>query len=141
MTPAELQSAGWTAREFDGFTGLLGALWTRSKGAERVLGFFVEPRHTNTHLGTVHGGALMTFADTALGFGVVDALGAQNCATAQLQMHFVSAAKVGEFVTCRPEVIRRSAQLVFVRGLLSVGDKPVASADGIWKVLEQKPKA
>jgi len=36
-------------------------------------------------------------------------------------------------------VIRRSKHLVFVRGLISTGDMPVASAEGIWKVLEPKP--
>jgi acyl-coenzyme A thioesterase PaaI-like protein len=141
MTPAELQAAGWTAREYEGFTGELGSIWVSGTGVDRAVGFFVEERHTNNHLGTCHGGALMTFADVALGFGVVDALGAVNCATAQLQTYFVSAAKVGEFVSCRPELVRRTAQLIFIRGLVCVGDKTVASADGIWKVLEQKSKA
>lgn len=139
MTPADLQSAGWTTREFEGFTGQLGTLWMRSTGPERVVGFFVDARHTNNHLGTCHGGAIMTFADVALGFGVAGALGHVNCATAQLQTYFVSAARVGEFVTCSPEVVRRTAQMVFIRGLVCVGDRTVASADGIWKVLEQKP--
>lgn len=85
MTPADLQSAGWTTREFEGFTGQLGTLWMRSTGPERVVGFFVDARHTNNHLGTCHGGAIMTFADVALGFGVAGALGHVNCATAQLQ--------------------------------------------------------
>lgn len=141
MTPAELQAAGWAAREIEGFTGELGRIWTRGAGPDREVGFFVEEAHTNNHLRTCHGGALMTFADVALGFGVVDALGAVNCATAQLQTYFVSAAKVGEFVTCRPELVRRTAQLIFIRGLICVGERTVASADGIWKVLEIKPKA
>jgi uncharacterized protein (TIGR00369 family) len=141
MTPAELQTAGWTAHEIEAFTGQLGTIWTRGMGVTREVGFVVSNRHVNTHLYTCHGGALMTFADTALGFGVVDSLGAQNCTTAQLQLHFVAAAKVGEFVTCRPEIVKRGGQLIFVRGLLCVGDKTVASADGIWKVLELRAKA
>lgn len=141
MTPADLKSAGWMFREFEGFTGQLGALWTRGMGPERVVGFFVDARHTNNHLGTCHGGAIMTFADVALGFGVADALGHVNCATAQLQTYFVSAARVGDFVTCTPELVRRTAQLVFIRGLVCVGDKTVASADGIWKALEPKSPA
>jgi uncharacterized protein (TIGR00369 family) len=141
MTPADLKLTGWTSQEFEGFTGQLGTLWTRVTGAQRVVGFFVDARHTNNHLGTCHGGAIMTFADVALGFGVADALGHVSCATVQLQTYFVSAARVGEFVTCTPELVRRTSQLVFIRGLVCVDDKTVASADGIWKVLEQKPKA
>lgn len=141
MTPAALKSAGWTSREFEGFTGQLGALWTRGTGPERVVGFFVDEGHTNNHLGTCHGGTIMTFADVALGFGVADALGHVNCATAQLQTYFVSAARVGEFVTCAPEVVRCTTQMVFIRGLVCVGDKTVASADGIWKAFEPKSQA
>ena len=138
MYPADLKAAGWVAHDIESFTGQLGTIWTQGFGAGRVVGFVVDPRHANTHLGTCHGGAIMTFADTALGFGVVDVLGDANCATAQLQLHFVSAVRVGDFVTCRPEVIRRSAQLVFVRGLICVDDKTVANADGIWKVLDPR---
>ncbi len=112
----------------------MGPYWWRGTGSEAAIGFVADERHAN-HIGTVHGGMLMTFADIALGFGVVQALGTPHCATAQLALQFVATAKFGEFVTCRPEVIRRTEQLVFVRGLICVGDKVVASADGIWKVL------
>jgi hypothetical protein len=44
-------------------------------------------------------------------------------------------ARVGEFVTVRPEVVRHSKDLIFIRGLICVGDKNIASADGIWKVM------
>jgi uncharacterized protein (TIGR00369 family) len=141
MTPAELQAAGWTAHNIEGFSEQLDTIWARGIGATREVGFLVTSRQINTHIGTCHGGALMTFADTAFGFAVVDVLGAMNCATAQLQFHFVAAARVGDFVVCKPEVVRRGGQLVFVRGLLSVGDKTVASADGIWKALELRAKA
>jgi acyl-coenzyme A thioesterase PaaI-like protein len=82
----------------------------------------------------------MTFADVALGFSVVKALGGPHCATAQLQLQFIAAGRTGEFITCRPEIIRRTSQLVFVRGLVGAGERIVASADGIWKVLEPKSR-
>ena len=133
-----LKAAGWTAMDVDGFSGEVGPVWLQGKGAERVVGFLSGPRHTNGFLGTVHGGALMTFADIALGIGVAGALGGPYCATAQLQLQFVAAAQIGDFITCKPELIRQTTQLVFMRGLLCVGDKTVASADGLWKVMEHK---
>jgi acyl-coenzyme A thioesterase PaaI-like protein len=138
MDPASLRSAGWTAIELESFSGQVAPLWIHGTGAEITVGFFAEARHTNNHIHTIHGGALMTFADVALGYAVVQALGAANCATAQLQIHFVAAAKKGEFISCRPEIVRRSAQLVFMRGLIVAGEKTVASVDGIWKVLEPR---
>ena len=64
-----LSRQGWTPLDAGGFTGLAGPFWTRGSGAERVVGFVAEARHGNGHLDTVHGGALMTFADIALGCG------------------------------------------------------------------------
>ena len=139
IDPDSLQAAGWRSFQAPAFSGVVGPLWTRGAGAELVIGFIPGPEHSNNHLGTVHGGVLMTFADVAFGFGVVQALGNTNCATAQLQLHFVAAGRIGEFVTCRPEIIKRTSQLVFMRGLIVVGEKTIASADGIWKVLEPKP--
>jgi uncharacterized protein (TIGR00369 family) len=130
-----LADAGWAAINADGFSTAVGTLWTRGSGTELIVGFVADERHTNHHAGTVHGGALMTFADVALGFGVVKTLGGTNCATAQLQLQFIAAGRTGELITCRPEIIRRASQLVFVRGLINAGERTIASADGIWKVL------
>ena len=138
MDPTSLKSAGWTPLETGGFSGLIGPFWMRGAGADRVIGFIAESRHGNNHLGTVHGGALMTFADISLGYAVVNALGGANCVPVQLQTQFVSSARMGEFITCRAELVRHSSQLVFMRGLISAGDRTVASADGIWKVLKPK---
>ena len=82
----------------------------------------------------------MTFADIALGAGVAAAMADDrlNCATVSLQTQFVSVARIGEFISCKPEVIRKSKQLVFMRGLIQVGDKTIASAEGIWKLLETR---
>lgn len=85
----------------------------------------------------------MTFADIALGIGAVRELGEQrmNTVTASMNTHFVAVARIGEFVTCRAEVVRKSRHLIFVRGLICVGDRTVASADGIFKLLEPRPTA
>jgi acyl-coenzyme A thioesterase PaaI-like protein len=136
MDPEALRSEGWTQFETGGFSAMLGPFWFRGSGAEADVGFVAQPKHCNNHIGTVHGGVLMTFADIALGYAVVQALGAPRCATAQLQTHFVAVARIGAFISCRPEIIRQTSQLIFLRGLISAGDKIVASADGIWKVLE-----
>lgn len=56
-----------------------------------------------------------------------------GCFTASLQMQFVSVARIGDFITCQPEVIRATRDLVSVRGLVKTGDKSIASAEGVWK--------
>lgn len=141
MDAAALQAAGWSPREAEGFTGYIAPLWVRgTAGVDRAVGFIADARHANYH-DTVHGGALMTFADIALGWIAADALNRTGCVTAQLAIQLVSSPRVGDFVSCQAELVRRTSQLVFVRGLITAGDKTVASADGIWKALNPKPQA
>lgn len=133
---AALLASGWQRVNSTGFVDYAGPFWQRRDGDQVAMGLVIEDHHTNSHLGTVHGGLVMTFADNALGLGVVAALGgALNCSTVSLQTQFVSAAKIGEFIICYPEIVRKTRNLVFVRGLIQVEDRVVATADGIWKVL------
>jgi acyl-coenzyme A thioesterase PaaI-like protein len=55
--------------------------------------------------------------------------------TIQLNTHFLAAVTPGEFIELKGEVTRATRGLVFVRGILSVGDREVAAVDGIWRVL------
>ncbi len=140
VTSASLAAAGWRSVDVGGFTGHVGPFWMRGDNAERALGLIIGEQHCNNHLGTLHGGVVMTFADIALGAGVAAIMDDKrlNLATVSLQTQFVSVARIGEFISCTPEVIRKSRQLVFVRGLIQVGDKTIASAEGIWKLLDDR---
>lgn len=129
-----LLSEGWKAYEGKGFDAHLGPYWFRVQTrGQPEMGFYAGDRHLN-QAGTVHGGALMTFADVALGLAAFWAAGAKSCVTAQLQIHLVSAPEAGEFVSCRPELVRCTSQLVFVRGLIVSRDRVVANSDGMWKI-------
>lgn len=134
MTPQDLRAAGWTSARGHGFTDTLGELWLRGAVGERQLGFISTLQHSNNDPVTVHGGALMTFADIALGYRAAESIGGAPCVTAQLQLQFVAGARVGEFICCDAELVRRTSALIFVRGLIRAGDRVVASADGIWKI-------
>jgi acyl-coenzyme A thioesterase PaaI-like protein len=56
--------------------------------------------------------------------------------TAQMQVQFTAAARVGSFILARPEVVRKTSELVFVRSLFEADGRTVASADGIFKLLD-----
>ena len=53
----------------------------------------------------------------------------------------VAAGKVGDFITCVPEVVRKTRSLIFLRGLITANEQTIASVDGIWKVVEKRPQA
>ncbi|MET0588327.1 MAG: PaaI family thioesterase [Novosphingobium sp.] len=136
MDSATLAAEGWERLPTRQFSALIGETWMKGPPGARTVCLIVDERAQNDHMGIVHGGAMMTFADIAFGLAVADELGAAHCVTAQLQYHFVAAAKPGELITCQPEVVRRTSQMVFVRGLVKSGDRTVGSGDAIFKVLE-----
>ncbi len=140
VTPERLLSAGWVKRESQGFNESVGPFYEYLQGDQITLGIFVEERHTNLHIGTLHGGALMSLADVGLGAGIRPVHGdlCYRCVTASLNVQFLAVARVGDFISVTPEILRSSKQMLFIRGLLKVGDKAVASAEGIWKVMENR---
>jgi acyl-coenzyme A thioesterase PaaI-like protein len=79
---------------------------------------------------------LMTFADRAMGMTAWHANGRRPQATVQLDVHFVDAVQIGEFVEARCEIVRRTRTLIFMRSTLVVGERVVATASGVWKALE-----
>ena len=129
---------GWSPRPPQGFTGLTGPLWSRPEGDGWAYGVLADERHANNH-GIVHGGMLVTLLDSALGMTVWHATGLRPSVTMQLNTHFMAAARPGEFLEARGESLRITNSGAFVRGTRTIGDRLVAAADGVWKVLAVKP--
>lgn len=132
-------AAGWLPLPGDGFATLIGPLWHRpgADGAPPRFAMLADARHANFH-GVVHGGMLMSFADTALGITIWEVMNRQPCVTIQFGMQFLDAVQVGEFVEADVEVLRRSATVVFARGTLRRGAQQVGSVEGVWKVLRAR---
>lgn len=135
MTDSELEAAGWRKLPTRHFSAAIGPTWMRGESGAREVGLVTSPEVANDHMGIVHGGAMMTFADIALGLAAAEALGEAAMATAQLQFHFTAAAPIGVLLVCRPELVRKTSQLLFVRGLFEAGGKTVGMADAMFKVL------
>jgi uncharacterized protein (TIGR00369 family) len=133
-TPFDPASHGWEAIADDGFIGLVGPIWQKSNETGMRFAFLADPKHHNRR-GVVHGGMIMTFADRALGMTARHATGNKPHATIQLDVHFVDAVQVGEFIEARAEVVRRTRSLIFMKADLVVGTRVVAAANGIWKIL------
>jgi acyl-coenzyme A thioesterase PaaI-like protein len=138
VTADDLKADGWTAMTVEGFSGTVAPFWFRRTEGVLSIGLITEPRHANNHIGTLHGGAIMTFGDIAGGFAVADVLGHTRCATVHLHTYFTSTGKIGEFVHCTPEVTRHARDLVFVRGLIKADERNIASIEGMWKVLQER---
>ena len=135
--PRDLRSEGWEPRDDSGFIALVGPMWQCREGEGWRYGFLAEPKHHNLR-GVVQGGMLMTFADRAMGMTGRAATGNKPQATIQLDVHFIDAVQVGEFVEARCHVVRRTASVLFIEGTFAVGPRVVATAKGVWKILRAR---
>lgn len=127
--------AGWTRYENpgDAFIEHNGPIWIRIIDDAREYAFLPANKHGNPNQ-VVHGGMLMAFADIALGHPCWIDQGGKATVTVSLTVNFVSGSRIGELVTCRPEIVRRTRALYFPRGDIMQGDRCVATASGVWKI-------
>ena len=127
--------AGWVQVPTKAFGTLVGPFYRPPGGESLICGFLADERHGNKR-GVVHGGMLATAFDVALGNACWEAAKQKPCATVQLNVHFIGALKLGEFAVLRSEVVKATRTIVFLRGTMTVGDRIVGTADGVWKILE-----
>ena len=95
----------------------------------------VEHRHLNIN-GVVHGGVYATILDTAMGGSVVSLLNEQETtATTSLYVEFLRAAREGEVLSARGDVLRRGRHVAFAEGELvgSAGER-LSQARGTWYI-------
>lgn len=93
-----------------------------------------DQRHDNSN-GVVHGGLLMTFADSAMAYCAWTACpGNAWCVTVSQSSSFLKAARPGDLIEVTPVVTRATRTMIFTRGEFLVRGEAVFQASSIWKV-------
>jgi len=135
-TPFDPSSEGWSivSGSGSGFVELVGPYWHKSGPDGVRFGLLVGAQHLNIQ-GRTHGGMLATYFDNALGWAVMDATGRVPCVTVQLGVQFIAGGKHGDFIEARTRIVRKTRSLVFAEGSLFVGDTEIATAAGVWKII------
>lgn len=137
-TVAEGEWAGWMVWLGDPFEDRAGPFYAREEdGGRMVCAFRAEPRHMNG-AGFMHGGCLMTFADSAIFFIARDALGESMGVTLHMSTDFLESAHVGERIEARGEVVRAGGKTIFVQGLATADGRPVLRFDAIIRKVGPK---
>jgi acyl-coenzyme A thioesterase PaaI-like protein len=131
----KLKASGWTIVETTGFLSLVGPLWQRIVNGEYEYALVAQDKHHNRR-GLVQGGLLMTFADRTCGMTARFVSGQPNLATVQMDTHFVDSAKIGEILLSKPRVVRNTRSLIFLTTEVTAGDRCIAMANGVFKVLK-----
>jgi acyl-coenzyme A thioesterase 13 len=127
--------AGWSTWGLgsDPFETLTGPYYMKAQvGGGYVCAFMPEAKNANG-MGNTHGGALMTFADFALFAHAHDHMNSSPCVTVQFESQFIGGAQAGAIIESHGEVVRATRSMIFVRGLMSQGGKPVMAYSGILK--------
>ena len=134
----EGEFAGWSMWQSDAFEQRAGPFYERFEADGRgICAFRAEPRHMNGG-GFMHGGCLMTFADSAI-FTIARAdLKNTHAVTMNLSGDFLDAARVGELIEARGEVTRAGGKTIFVRGLATADGRPVLSFTAIIKKVRSR---
>lgn len=96
----------------------------------------VEPHHFNSS-GIVHGGALFTLADTAMGAALLPLLEAgEGCATIEIKINYFKPVVAGP-VVCIGQVVNKGRTVVNLEASLHVGEALVAKANGSFAVFQR----
>jgi acyl-CoA thioesterase len=84
--------------------------------------------------GVVHGGALFSMADTAMGAALYTTLEpGENCATIEIKMHFLQPVIKGR-IRCRTRLVHRGRRVAVLESHISVGRLQVAQALGTFAI-------
>ena len=126
---------GWRTWTRDSFETNNGPFWHRmDENGQVQCAFRVENKHLNG-MRNVHGGCFMSFADYCL-FAMASSVLQGPGVTVSFACEFLDAAREGELVEGTGEITRGGGSMIFLRGLLKSGQRPLFTFSGTIKRLK-----
>ncbi len=130
VTATTGEFAGWMNWPSDNWEMNGGPFYFR-KGPDGAAqcAFRATDKHMNGQ-GHMHGGCMMTFADFSM-FGIAAvALGNSQAVTVSMNGEFVSGAMAGDLIEATGEVVKAGKRMIFIRGTITTGGRPVLMFSG-----------
>ena len=119
--------------ELNGYAAHSGPyFWSKDADGGLSYGFQSDERHGNPN-GVLHGGAIVTFVDTALGHTVLTATG-RRCTTVALDNQFVTAIPSGSWIEARVRVRKLSKTLAFLDAEATSAETLLLTATAIFRM-------
>ena len=97
----------------------------------------IKENHLNA-AGITHGGFIAAFVDAGAGTAAHSSADQNPCVTISLELKFISAVKLGQELVGKTKIQKKTKSMVFLTCKLTAEDKIVATASGIWKILNRK---
>ena len=95
----------------------------------------INENHLNA-AGITHGGYLSALIDAGAGTAAHRSSNNSPCVTISLELKFIAAVKLGQELVCNTKIQKKTKTMVFLTSELTVGNKIVATASGVWKILK-----
>ena len=95
----------------------------------------IKENHLNA-AGITHGGFLSAIVDAGAGTSAHRAAGGSPCVTISLELKFISAVKLGQELIGKTKIQKKTKSMVFLTCELTVANKIVPTASGVWKILK-----
>ena len=95
----------------------------------------IKENHLNS-AGITHGGFIASFVDAGAGTAAHRSADQNPCVTISLELKFISAVKLGQELIGKTKIQKKTKSMVFLTCELTAGNKIVATASGVWKILK-----
>jgi len=96
----------------------------------------IKENNLNT-AGITHGGYIASIIDSGAGTGAHRAANNSMCVTISLDIKFIGATKLGDEIIGFVKILKKTKSMVFLICHLKNSEKIIASASGIWKILNK----
>tara|TARA_B110000008_G_C16665773_1_gene442736 strand:- start:168 stop:593 length:426 start_codon:yes stop_codon:yes gene_type:complete len=98
----------------------------------------INENHLNA-AGITHGGFICSLIDAGSGTAAYRAAGNTPCVTISLDLKFIAPTKVGHEIIGFTKIQKKTKSMIFLVCNLECENKIIASASGVWKILNIKP--
>lgn len=113
-------------------------IYSRQTPEALIIGLRLAKPHTNSR-GLVHGGLIAALADNAMGLSCsVQAKNLQGLVTISLNVDFLSAASIGQWLQIDTNFVKLGGSICFAQGLITADGEPCARANATFKILRPK---
>jgi uncharacterized protein (TIGR00369 family) len=119
------------------FTGLTGPWYSKSVSSKgplkpRILGLLIQKKHTNM-IGVVHGGLLVTMADTAMGYSLSRATEPpQKIVTVSLSSDFLRSPKEGDWLEAHVSILKVGNRMSYADCQLISNSQIILRSSGVF---------
>ena len=97
----------------------------------------IKDNHLNS-AGITHGGFISALVDAGAGTAAHKAADNNICVTISLELKFISPVQLGQELLGRTKIQKKTKSMIFLTCELIADDKIVATASGVWKILNRK---